>query len=139
MGFSYLDSSVLIAWLMREPNRLPAPDTFGASVSSELIRLEFARVVRRHQIERRLTPEAVNTLLDLAEVWFGKMDILPIFPTVLTRASAAFPTIIGTLGAIHLATALLWQEDAGERLTFLTHDRQLRVAAQACGFATSKL
>ena len=137
MEFFYLDSSVLIAWLMKEPNRLPEPEAFGASVSSELIRLEFARVVRRNQIERRLTPKDANELLDLAEVWLGKVDILPIFPAVLARASAAFPTIIGTLDAIHLATALLWQEDTGDRLTFLTHDRQLRAAAMACGFATS--
>jgi predicted nucleic acid-binding protein len=122
---------------MKEPNRLPEPDAFGASISSELIRLEFTRVVRRYQIEKRLKLEDANELLDLAEVWLGKVDILPIFPAILARASVAFPTVVSTLDSIHLATALLWQEDTGERLTFLTHDRQLRTAAQACGFATS--
>ena len=137
MGFFYLDSSVLIAWLMKEPNRLPEPEAFGASIASELIRLEFTRVIRRHQVEKKLEPKDANELLDLAEIWLGKVDILPIFPAVLVRAAAAFPTVVGTLDAIHLATALLWQEDTGDRLTFLTHDRQLRAAAQACGFSTS--
>jgi predicted nucleic acid-binding protein len=119
VGFVYLDSSVLIAWLLKEPNRFPEPDASSAAISSELIRLEFARVVRRHQIERRLKLENI-------------------VPVVLARAAVHFPTIVGTLDAIHLATALLWQEDTGDRLTFLTHDRQLRTAARACGFATSQ-
>jgi hypothetical protein len=41
---------------------------------------------------------------------------------------------VKTLDAIHLATALLWAEHAGE-IVFLTHDRQLATAARACGLA----
>jgi hypothetical protein len=39
---------------------------------------------------------------------------------------------VKTLDAIHLATALLWDEQAGE-IVFLTLDRQLANAARACG------
>ena len=39
---------------------------------------------------------------------------------------------VKTLDAIHLATALLWEEHAGE-IVFLTHDGQLANAARACG------
>ncbi|MEO7775762.1 MAG: hypothetical protein ABIT36_09960 [Steroidobacteraceae bacterium] len=41
------------------------------------------------------------------------------------------PTAIGTLDAIHLVSALLWQEEAGEALIMATHDCALAVAAQA--------
>ena len=43
------------------------------------------------------------------------------------------PTEIGTLDAIHLATALLWKELESENLTMATHDAALAVAAVACG------
>ena len=43
------------------------------------------------------------------------------------------PTELGTLDAIHLATALLWKELTREELTMATHDGALALAAQAHG------
>lgn len=43
------------------------------------------------------------------------------------------PTELGTLDAIHLATALLWKESEGGELLMATHDRALAIAAQAHG------
>jgi predicted nucleic acid-binding protein len=134
---TYLDSSVVAGWLLSEPNRLPDQSTFNAAISSELIRVEIARVLRRHFAEERLTPRDLNRLFEIAELWFAQMDLVPIFPALLQRASGHFPTVIGTLDAIHLATAQLWEEDTGERLRFLTRDRQLLATSLACGFSTS--
>jgi len=134
---SYLDSSVMAAWLLNETHRFPEPRVINQTVSSELIRLEIARALRRHFATGRLTPEDLSHLLEIAELWAEQLEIVPLFPAVLQRASAYFPTVVGSLDAIHLASAMLWQEDTGERLNFLTHDRQLRTAAMACGFATS--
>lgn len=133
----YLDSSVVAAWLLKEPDRPPEPQFISAAVSSELIRLEIGRALQRHFAEGRLTPDDLGHLLRIVELWSGQIEIVPLFPAVLQRAAAHFPTVVGSLDAIHLATALLWQEDTGQSLTFLTLDRQLRTAAQACGFATS--
>jgi predicted nucleic acid-binding protein len=59
--------------------------------------------------------------------------IVSVSERILTRAGDAFPTVIGTLDAIHLATALQLREtvmiDA-----FITHDTQLATAAEAMGF-----
>ena len=44
------------------------------------------------------------------------------------------PTELGTLDAIHLATALLWKEFEHTELVMATHDRALATAAQAHGF-----
>ena len=52
---------------------------------------------------------------------------------VLGRASQPMPTTLGTLDAIHLATALLWQEQEGTRITMATHDQALALAARAHG------
>jgi hypothetical protein len=42
--------------------------------------------------------------------------------------------VIGTLAAIHLATALLWRSETGDEVLFATHDQQLARAAAASGF-----
>jgi uncharacterized protein len=136
---SYLDSSVIAAWLLKESEGVPERKIINESISSELIRLEIARALHRRFATDRLTPDDLSSLFQIAEVWMEQIEVVPLFPAVLQRASGSFPTVIGSLDAIHLATALLWQEDTGERLTFLTHDRQLRTAAQACGFSTSAL
>ncbi len=44
------------------------------------------------------------------------------------------PTVVKTLDAIHLASALLFREGRGEALVFATHDSQQATAAEALGF-----
>jgi len=51
----------------------------------------------------------------------------------LRRAAQPMPIPLGTLDAVHLATALLWQETRDEDLVLATHDRALALAARASG------
>ena len=44
------------------------------------------------------------------------------------------PTELGTLDALHLATAVLWRQMSGVDLVMATHDLALGMAAQAHGF-----
>ncbi len=53
---------------------------------------------------------------------------------VLRRALLPMGTVVRTLDALHLASALLLRERQGFDLTFATHDRQQAAAAQALGF-----
>jgi hypothetical protein len=46
------------------------------------------------------------------------------------------PTELGTLDAIHLASALLWRDAFGEELSMATHAKALALAAQAHGLKT---
>jgi len=52
---------------------------------------------------------------------------------VLERAAEPFPTTLGSLDAVHLASALLVRDDL-EGLAFATHDDALGTAARATGF-----
>jgi len=52
---------------------------------------------------------------------------------VLERAAQPMPTELGTLDAIHLATALLWREMTRVNLVMATHDGALALGAQAHG------
>ena len=47
------------------------------------------------------------------------------------------PTVVKTLDAIHLATALLLAEPGGEPIVFATHDVGQAIAARALGFTTT--
>ena len=53
--------------------------------------------------------------------------------SVLDRAAQPMPTELGSLDAIHLATALLWKEMTGSDLVMATHDVALALGAQAHG------
>jgi hypothetical protein len=72
-------------------------------------------------------------LRDSLSSLMSRVQLAPIAPEVLERAAAPLPVVVGSLEAIHLATALLWMDDHREPLLFATHDIQLSVAARLCG------
>lgn len=63
-------------------------------------------------------------------------DLIALDSVVLERATEPFPTMLGSLDAIHLASALLAREEF-EALSLATHDEELAVAARAVGFKVS--
>ena len=65
------------------------------------------------------------------------MDRVDVSPAVLRRAADPFPTPLGALDAIHLATAILWREGRSEAPVLVTHEGQLAMAARATGFVTA--
>ncbi len=52
---------------------------------------------------------------------------------VFNRAAQPTPTELGTLDAIHLASALLWKDEMRLDLFMATHDIALGLAAKAHG------
>ena len=54
--------------------------------------------------------------------------------SVIQEASKTMPTIVKTLDAIHLASAIVIRERRGIELLFATHDSQQAIAARALGF-----
>lgn len=65
---------------------------------------------------------------------FEHLDVVELTAAVLHRAGQPMVAPLGTLDAIHLATAELWRETRGEEIIFATHDRALGLAARASGF-----
>jgi hypothetical protein len=90
-----------------------------------LDRLRLLEGIAEGEIARRR--ETVYRILEALTV------IEPTRP-VLARAAQPFPVVLGTLDAIHLATALLWRERADGDLVMATHDAALGLAARAVGF-----
>lgn len=130
----YVDSSVLLRVVLGEPEPLRGWRRIDQAVSSELIRLECLRTIDRARLELHLPDEAVSQhradVLDALDA-FG---LVPLTSSVLERAAEPFPTLIGSLDAIHLTSALLVRQQY-EDLQFATHDRQLALAARAFGLS----
>jgi predicted nucleic acid-binding protein len=61
------------------------------------------------------------------------LEIVEVDAVVLNRAALPMPTALGTLDALHLATALLWTETTDSSLTMATHDEALAMAVAAHG------
>ena len=51
----------------------------------------------------------------------------------MTRASEPFPSVLGTLDALHLATALAWSDRMRQKLVMATQDAGLALAARSFG------
>lgn len=135
----YVDSSVIVRLVAGEDDPIDDWGRWEYAISNELATIETMRAIDRLRILNQIDANIFSEYSRVAHALFEDLEIVLLQSPILRRAGGSFPTVISTPDAIHLATALLWQEDTGERLTFLTHDRQLRAAAQACGFATSKL
>jgi predicted nucleic acid-binding protein len=129
----YVDPSVLLRIVLGEPDRLRSWSRIEQPISSELTRLECLRTIDRARIQFQLDEADVArrraAVLDTIET-FG---IVPVTVAVLERAAEPFPTLIGSLDAIHLASGLLVRQTMSE-LVFATHDIALGRAARAVGF-----
>ena len=130
---AYVDASILLRLVLRQPDALSEWRQIEQGVSSALILTECLRTLDRVRLRATLPDaEVASRRAKLFEL-VASLDLVDIDAVVLERASQPMPTELGTLDAIHLATALLWKEMARVDLTMATHDTALAVAAQAHG------
>jgi predicted nucleic acid-binding protein len=132
---AYVDSSVLLRLALGQPNALPEWRQIDRGVSSALISTESLRTLDRLRSRAGLSDTEIArrraTILSLID----SLELIEIDPVVLDRAAQPMPTELGTLDAIHLASALLWKDAMGVEPTVATHDAALGLAAQAHGFS----
>jgi uncharacterized protein len=128
----YVDSSVLLRIVLREPGRLRAWSKIQSAVSSELIRVECMRTLDRARLLRRLDDEEVAERRSAIDEMLASFDKVVLDRRILRAAAEPLPTTLGTLDAIHLASARALQRGHAD-LRFATHDRVLAIAARAVG------
>ena len=130
----YLDASVVLRILLRQPKRLAAWGRWEAAYSSELLGIESRRMIDRLRVQAALNDhELADVHHDLTRIERA-IGAIPLTRPVLHRAALPMPTTVKTLDAIHLASALLLREHRTTSLTFATHDPQQLRAARALGF-----
>ena len=94
---------------------------------------EALRTVDRLRLTHEISDTEVADLVRDIQIAHEAFAIHPLTNQVLQRASETFPTVVGTLDAVHLATALSIREIANFDF-LLTHDSQLATAARSLGF-----
>jgi predicted nucleic acid-binding protein len=131
---AYLDTSALLRIVLREPGALGDLQSYEALVSSELITVESARTIDRLRIQGSLTAAEAAERTRAVSEWLEAIDLVLLRSSVLSRASEPMPMALGTLDAIHLASALIWRDRMGPLPQMATHDAALGAAARAFGF-----
>lgn len=131
---AYVDSSVLLRIILGQRNAVKEWRAIERGVASALAEVECLRTLDRLRVSERLSDEAIALRREAVFRLLESMEIIDLTRPILTRAAQPFSTALGTLDAIHLATALVWREGKQEDLVMATHDTALAVAARASGF-----
>jgi predicted nucleic acid-binding protein len=103
-------------------------------VSSELLAVEALRTIDWLRLQGALSAEEAVSRRETATEWLEAVDLVLLQRSVSARASEPFATPLGTLDALHLATALVWRDRLRQPLVVATHDRDLALAARSFGF-----
>ena len=130
---AYLDSSVLLRILLGQRNALKEWKTITQGIASALVEVECLRTLDRLRLSEGLADEEIAIRRESVFRLLDSIEIIELTRPILARAAQPFPTALGTLDAIHLASALLWKEGRGEGLVMATHDVVLATASRASG------
>jgi uncharacterized protein len=130
---AYVDASALLRVVLRQPNALLEWAQIERGISSSLVATESLRTLDRLRLRAQISDAEVAVRRRAILAVIGSLELIEVSALILERAAQPMPTELGTLDAIHLASALLWRESTGEELTMATHDRALALAALAHG------
>jgi predicted nucleic acid-binding protein len=130
---AYVDAPVLLRVALRQLDALGEWREIQQGVSSALVMTESLRTLDRLRLRANLTDVEVASRRATILALVASLELVEVDANVLERAAQPMPTELGTLDAIHLATALLWKEMTQLDLVMATHDGALALGAQAHG------
>ena len=131
---AYVDSSVLLRRILGQSPRLREWDALENPVASSIVEVECLRTLDRLRLLRAAQDRDLAVRREMVFAALQRFEVVELGRPVLARAALPLPTALGTLDAIHLATAALWRESQGHELVMATHDAALGAAARASGF-----
>lgn len=130
---AYVDSSVLLRVVLGERDRLRAWRRITRPATSELTRVECFRTLDRMRLARLVDDDEVAARRVDIDEQLSAYEIVALDRRILRRAAEPLPTTLGTLDAIHLASASALRGRTAS-LCFASHDAALATAARAQGF-----
>ena len=130
---AYIDASVLLRVVLGQPDAWTSWREVDIGISSALTEVECFRTLDRVRLRAGLSAEDIARCYESTHRYLQGLDIVEATAPVLRRAAKPLPVHLGTLDAIHLATATLWQEQRGADLVLATHGAALSAAARASG------
>jgi predicted nucleic acid-binding protein len=131
---AYVDASVLLRLVLGQPRALREWPTIDTGVASALVEVECLRTLDRLRLRVGVSDRDLATRREAVFEVLRRLEIVEVGRSILARAALPLPTALGTLDAIHLATAALWRDGRGTEIAMATHDEALAIAARAAGF-----
>jgi predicted nucleic acid-binding protein len=119
---AYIDASAFVKLFKAEQETAPfraALSDWPVQVASELIRVEAVCTARRL---------GGQDILQRANAALGRINLIPLTPEIIERATDAHTPPLRAMDALHLATALTMCEDLG---AMFVYDSDLYAAAGA--------
>ncbi len=132
---AYVDTSLVLAWLLEGSTAIERLSEFEEVASSRLLWIETARSLDRAVRSGQITDQdGIVARLAFENMAIG-LTRLRLTEGVLSRAAEGFPTIIRTLDALHLSSAIAWAEGSSrDSISVWSFDNQLNLCAKAMGF-----
>lgn len=131
---AYVDCSIVLRVVLGQEGKLREWNEIDLGVSSALVEVECLRTLDRFRLANGLSDREVASRRAAIFRILEEIEIVELTRTVLSHAAHPTPVALGTLDAIHLATAMLWRQHSGESMALATHDRNLALAAESMGF-----
>lgn len=132
----YVDSSAVLRYILNGDTALSQIQPFDLAGSSDLLIIECHRVLQRERMAGNLDDAEYADSVTLLQIVVDGLYVIELGEAVKRRAAGSFPTVIGTLDAIHLASCLLWAEtELSTELAIMSYDEQLTRCAQSMGVA----
>jgi predicted nucleic acid-binding protein len=135
----YLDASALVKRYVAEAGSdqvaalLASAEAVGTAIVSQAeVAAALAKATRLKRLPRK---EAAAALQAFQAEWDNVVRIRVTEGLVARAASVAWEHALRGYDAIHLASALLWQDIVGETIALATYDRQLWTAARRAGLS----
>lgn len=130
---AYLDSSTILRIVLGQANALKEWRSITQGVASALVEVECLRTLDRLRLVEGLKDAEIAARRETVFRLLEAIEVVELTRPILSRAAQPLPTTLGTLDAIHLATALLWKERTRTDLVMATHDVGLATASRASG------
>ena len=132
----YIDSSVVLSALFGQRGVFAKHwRKISEGASSELLVVECNRVIDRYRLQGELDDDGIAAVKSALNHFVSGITLFSLERRILELASHSFPTVVGTLDAIHLSTALIWKNSIKKDIVLFSNDTRLCTAAKALGIS----
>lgn len=131
---AYLDSSLVVRYILKGEATIQHALACETVVSSELLEIECKRVIQRCRMQGELDDVTYVAAVGRLEKLLGGISLVTLSTAIKKRAMEAFPVVIKTLDALHVATALaIAEKRLDEKVLVFTHDDAMNRCAAVLG------
>jgi predicted nucleic acid-binding protein len=134
---AFVDTSVVLRYVLE--GDISLHQAFAATVTacSELLWIEAMRVAHRLRLNGVLSDQGLAEAVSRITACYASFRVYLIDDEIKKAAAGPYPTVIGTLEALHLACARRAAvRSPEETMLVFSYDKQMNVCAQAFGFST---